>query len=149
MEKITPSNELFRLESEIRSKNADALRELVEHSTLTATEHIRRAAALYQLSMEMYEKGGDIHSVSEDGIAIIPLFDTDTKDTDERTRLSVNVNVETANLFQSLGINDDDLNTTVLDNVINHYSEASARLRKGYKIIIQNPSGIQNELMFL
>ncbi|HEY8992445.1 MAG TPA: hypothetical protein VIM37_01185 [Candidatus Microsaccharimonas sp.] len=150
MEKITPGNEYLHLESDVLSKNADALRELVEHSSFTLTEHIRRAAALYQLSLRMYEDGGDVHSVSEAGAEVIPLFDRPAIDSDVRVNLSVkNINKETASLFKDLGINKINFETTVMDNVINHYYQASIRSLNGQKIIAETSQGIKNELLFL
>jgi hypothetical protein len=150
MEKITPGNEYLHLESDILSKNADALKELVDCSSLTITEHIRRAATLYQLSLQMYENGGEVHSVSEHGAEIIPLFDQPVSDSDIRVTLSVkNINKETANLFMNLGINETDPDTAVLDNVINHYYQATIRSMNGQKIIVETALGVKNELLFL
>jgi len=150
MEKITPGDEYLHLESDIMPKNADALRQLIDDSSFTLAEHIRRAAALYQLSIEMYEKGGDIYSVSQNGPEVIPLFDINVGDTDERVKLSVkNINSEVAKLFEKLGIDDANTNTTVLDNVINYYYEATVRAKKGDKIFVESPDGAKNELLFI
>jgi len=150
MEKLTPGGEYTLLESQILTKNADYLQELVERSSYTLTEHIRRAGTFYKLSMDMFENGGDVHSVSADGPEVIPLFDQPANDLDVRINLSIKkVNEATADAFKKLGINDSNPDTHVMDNVINHYYQATIRSWDGHKIIIENAQGVKQELLFL
>ena len=151
MENIEPQNEYFRLKSDILPVNAEALKVLSDTSSYTITEHIRRASALYQLSMNVYTEGGNVHSISRNGAEILPLFVLSTKDKDDgnRVALSVNLNAETAKFLQSLGVETVSANTTVLDNIINHYYHATQRSKNGEKIIVESSQGEKNELVFL
>jgi len=151
MEKITLGNEYLRLNSDISTRNAEALLELGEGGDLTMTEQVRRATAFYHHAMLMYVEGGDVHSVSDLGSETIPLFDSPVGDAEVSTRvaLSVNLNIETAKVLQNLGVGRQSAETSVLDNVINHYYQAVRRSNNGQKLIAESSDGIQRELVFL
>lgn len=148
MENIKSQNEYFRLQSDILAQNAAALKELADNSSYPITEHIRRATALYQLSMNTYAEGGNVHSVSENGAEIIPLFLLSLDENESRVALSVNINAETAQFLQSVGVEMDGADTTVLDNIINHYYHLTQRTMDGQKIIVETSKGEKGELVF-
>ena len=151
MENIEQQHKYFRLKSDISPVNAEALRGLVDTSSYTITEHIRRASALYQLSMNIYEEGGNVHSVSPNGDEILPLFLLSTEDKDDGNRVpfSVNLNAETAEFLQSLGVETNSANTTVLDNVINYYIHTTQRSKNGDQIIVESFRGEKYRLGLL
>jgi len=151
MESIRSSSEFPKLTSDISIKNADFLAELSNESSLTITEHVRRAAALYQLSMGVYEDGGGVYAVSGQEREVIPLFDLEQQDEESpvAVSLSVNLNTETAKLFQDLGIGAISGKTRVLDNIINHYLQAVQKSLSDHKIIVEYSNNTQHELFFL
>lgn len=149
MEHVASSNEYPQLKSDILSRHADTLRELAAESS-SVTEHVRRATALYQLSMQAYQDGGGLYAMSRQGSEPIPLFDvSEDSASQDRANLTVNLNAETAKALYELGVTTHDSDTTILDNVINHYTLAVRKSKEGYAIIIEYGNGTKGELFFL
>ena len=148
MEQISPRFEYYKLESDITAKNAQVLNTMREVTLVSVTEQIRRAAALYNLAVDMFDQGGSIQSVFEDKTELIPLF-YQPSDDEPSVSLTVNINKETAELFKKLGVNSNNNDTFVLDNVIHHYHVITDRYLSGHKIITESSSGVKREMELL
>ena len=151
MEEITPRSEYYLLESHISAQNAQILRAIHEVTAVSFTEQIRRAAALYDLALDIFNQGGNMHYALDEGAEMIPLFNqpNDEGYDESRVFLRVNINTETANLFKKLGVNSNDNETYVLDNVIHHYQLVTNKYLAGHKIIAESPEGLKREIELL
>ena len=150
MESLSPQDGHYRLHADISEENDSRLLTLEAVYQVSRAELIRQAMALYDCALrEFYAGGGSLYATTESGSEVIPLFDTHREDDPPKSELDVNVNREVAEVLRQCGLSDGESDTSVLDNVINHYCCVVHHNFAGHKIHIKKANGHILEIILL
>jgi hypothetical protein len=144
MEQLSPNNELAKLDSDIKLKNAEFLNMLESTSLITMSRHVERAIVIYHFCMHTYENGGEVYGVSESGVeTMVPLFDTSNEERDQlvKAHLSLDIGLDVAMTLAKLGVDERSSETTILDNIINTYAHMIEMSYDGYQIVGHQSNG--------
>lgn len=103
----------------------------------------------YSFCISTYKKGGEAYGLNTSGDeTMIPLFDTsnEERDTVVKAHLSLDVKFNTAKTLGNLGVSVRNLETTILDNVINSYAHMMRMSQEGQDIICCQSNGVMTKL---
>ncbi len=144
MEQLSPNNELAKLESDIKLKNAEFLNMLESTSLITMNRHIERAIVIYNFCIRTYENGGEVYGVNESGDeTMVPLFDTSNEERDGlvKAHLSLDIGLDIAMTLARLGVDERTSETAILDNIINTFAHMIELSYDGYRIVGRQVDG--------